>query len=137
LTATAAQLEEAPAAEVTLTEERPVRATDDRPLPRPLPPLHVDQRRGLDLLPRSYRITVEDKRRGVDLVPLHRALLGMDGVKDMSLLSYNNGVAMVSLETVADIDAESLGRAVSRAMSRDAQVEVHNENTMVVKLGDE
>ena len=137
MTATAEQLEEAPVAEEVAPQLDPAPVVDNRPLPKPLPPLHVEQKRGLDLLPRSYRITVEDKRKGVDLVPLHRALLGMDGVKDMSLLSYNNGIAMVSLETVSDLDAESLGRAVSRAMSRDAQVEVHNESTMVVKLGDD
>jgi hypothetical protein len=110
---------------------------DNRPLPAPLPPLQPDTRRGFDLLPRTYRITVEDKRRGVDLVPLHRALLAMDGVRDMSLLSYNNGVAIVSLETVSDIDTDVLARAVSRAMSRAATVETHNERTLVVKLAED
>jgi hypothetical protein len=109
---------------------------DTRPLPEPLPPIQTETRRGFDLLPRSYRITVEDKRRGVDLVPLHRALLAMDGVRDMSLLSYNNGVAIVSLETVNDIDTGVLESAVSRAMSRPATVEQHNERTLVVKLAE-
>jgi hypothetical protein len=71
------------------------------------------------------------------LVPLHRALQAMDGVRDMSLLSYNNGVALVSLETVSDIDPETLRRAVSRAMSREARVETHNEHTLVVKLAED
>ncbi|MBF6600112.1 MAG: hypothetical protein IVW36_06355 [Dehalococcoidia bacterium] len=103
----------------------------------PPPAAAVETRRGFDLLPRSYRITVEDKRRGVDLVPLHRALLGMDGVRDMSLLSYNNGVAIVSLETVNDLDPSLLERAVGRAMSRRATVETHNERTLVVKLAED
>ena len=77
-------------------------------------------------MPRTYRITVEDKRRGVDLVPLHRALLAMDGVKDMSLLSYNNGVALVALEMVNDIDADAPftrrdPRDVTARRRRDAQ----------------
>jgi hypothetical protein len=110
---------------------------DTRPIPTPLPSFAPESKRGFDLLPRTYRITVEDKRRGVDLVPLHRALLGMDGVKDMSLLSYNNGIAMVALETAGDIDTEVLGAAVSRAMSRGVQVEQHNEQTLVVKLAEE
>jgi hypothetical protein len=110
---------------------------DTRPIPTPLPSFAPESKRGFDLLPRTYRITVEDKGRGVDLVPLHRALLGMDGVKDMSLLSYNNGIAMVALETVGDIDTEVLGAAVSRAMSRGVQVEQHNEQTLVVKLAEE
>jgi len=94
-------------------------------------------RRGLDLLPRTYRITVEDKRRGVDLVPLHRALLSLEGVRDMSLLSYTNGVAIVSVETAGPLDERQLGATVSRAMARQAVVEVHNEQTMVVKIGEE
>jgi hypothetical protein len=110
---------------------------DTRPLPKPLPPIHAaEQKRGLDLLPRTYRITVEDKRRGVDLVPLHRALLGMEGVRDMSLLSYNNGIAIVSIETVDTLDPPALETAVSRAMARPARIEVHNDHTMVVKLED-
>jgi hypothetical protein len=113
------------------------RVIDTRPIPKPLPPLHAEPKRGLDLLPRTYRITVEDKRRGVDLVPLHRALLGMDGVRDMSLLSYSNGVAIVSLEVVNELNPETLGRAVARAMLRETKVEVHNEQTMVVKLAEE
>jgi len=112
-------------------------AIDTRPLPKPLPPLQVESKRGLDLLPRSYRITVEDKRRGVDLVPLHRALLGMDGVRDMSLLSYNNGVAIVSLEMTGELDPDALGDCISRAMSRGAKVETHNEHTLVVKLAED
>ena len=70
-------------------------------------------------------------------MPLHRALLSMDGVRDMSLLSYNNGVAIVALETTTELDPDALGAQVSRAMSRDARVEVHNEHTMVVKLAEE
>jgi hypothetical protein len=111
-------------------------AADLRPLPAPLPPL-VESKRGFDLLPRTYRITVEDKRRGVDLVPLHRAMLGMNGVRDMSLLSYSNGTAIVALETADVLDPEDVRLAMQQAMQRDAKVEVHNESTMVVKLAAE
>jgi hypothetical protein len=87
--------------------------------------------------PRQYRITVEDKRRGVDLVPLHRAMQSIDNVKDMSLLSYNNGVAIVAVESIGAVDSEVLRAAVARAMSRETNIEVHNEQTMVVKIQDE
>ena len=110
---------------------------DTRPIPKPLPPLHAEPKRGLDLLPRTYRITVEDKRRGVDLVPLHRALLGMDGVRDMSLLSYSNGVAIVAVDMIDELEPQTLEGAITRAMSRGAKVEVHNDTTMVVKLAEE
>jgi hypothetical protein len=127
-----------PAVRPTLVEQpSEPQLIDTRPLPKPLPPIHVEPKRGLDLLPRTYRITVEDKRRGVDLVPLHRALLSMEGVKDMSLLSYNNGVAIVALETTGDLDTDGLGAFVSRAMSRAAKVEQHNEHTFVVKLAED
>jgi hypothetical protein len=116
---------------------QPETVIDTRPLPKPLPPLHAEPKRGLDLLPRTYRITVEDKRRGVDLVPLHRALLGMDGVRDMSLLSYSNGVAIVAVDTVDELEPPMLEGAISRAMARGAKVEVHNDTTMVVKLSEE
>ena len=118
-------------------EPEPETIIDTRPLPKPLPPLHAEPRRGLDLLPRTYRITVEDKRRGVDLVPLHRALLGMDGVRDMSLLSYSNGVAIVAVDMIDELEPQTLEGAITRAMSRGAKVEVHNDTTMVVKLAEE
>jgi hypothetical protein len=107
---------------------------DRRPIPKPLPPLEVESKRGFDLLPVSYRVTVEDKRRGVDLVPLHRALLSMAGVRDMALLSYNSGAAIVSLETTGELDADTLAAAVSRAMSRPARAEIHSDHAFVVKL---
>lgn len=116
-------------------------ASEDEPLPvaepRAVPSGHAEPKRGFELLPRTYRLTVEDKRRGVDLVPLHRALLGMDGVRDMSLLSYSNGTAIVALETTVELDPDLLARAVSRAMVRDVKVEVHNEQTMVIKLAED
>jgi len=124
-------------AEHLVESQREEAVIDTRPIPQPLPPLHAEPKRGLDLLPRTYRLTVEDKRRGVDLVPLHRALLGMDGVRDMSLLSYSNGVAIISVEMMHELAPEILEQAVARAMSRGAKVEVHNDTTMVVKLAEE
>jgi hypothetical protein len=95
----------------------------------------IDEKGNLsDRIPRQYRITVEDKRRGVDLVPLHRAMQAIVNVRDMSLLSYSNGVAMVLVETVGPLDPEVLRAAVGRVMSREALIEVHNEQTMVVKI---
>jgi hypothetical protein len=124
----------APMAERTPLPPRAEPAFDP---PRPVSPPEPEAKRGFDLLPKTYRITVEDKRRGVDLVPLHRALLGMDGVKDMSLLSYSNGVAIVAVETANGIDPDALNRSVSRAMARAVKVEVHNDTTMVVKVAED
>ena len=51
--------------------------------------------------------------------------------------SAYNGVAIVSVESVGVIDPDGLGAAVSRCMSRETKVEVHNEQTMVVKIQEE
>jgi hypothetical protein len=64
-------------------------------------------------------------------------MLGMAGVRDMSLLSYSNGTAIVALETEDELDPERVRVAMEQAMHRDARVEVHNESTMVVKLAAE
>ena len=124
----------------TATAQRLDASEDESPPgaePRPMVLLDKEPKRAFELLPRTYRLTVEDKRRGVDLVPLHRALLGMDGVRDMSLLSYSNGTAIVALETTVELDPDLLAKAVSRAMARDVKVEVHNEQTMVIKLAED
>lgn len=123
-TATAAELEPI---EPLKTEPEPI--TELRPVAEQVP---LEER-----MPRQYRITVEDKRRGVDLVPLHRALQGIDNVREMSLLSYSNGVAMLLLESVGLLDPETLRLAVGRVMAREARIEVHNEQTFVVKIQEE
>ncbi len=125
-TATAAQLEyDADAQPAPRTDEAPTESAA------------AAAKRGFELLPRTYRITVEDKRRGVDLVPLHRALLGLEGVRDISLLSYSNGTAIVAAESTGELLPDVLGAAVSHAMAREVKVEVHNELTMVIKLAED
>jgi hypothetical protein len=136
-TATAAQLEYRSPAPASTSVPAPTQAPPQAVDPEPPAAAPLEAKRGFDLLPRTYRITVEDKRRGVDLVPLHRALLGMDGVRDMSLLSYSNGTAIVALETTNELIPDVLGKAVSHAMAREVKVEVHNEQTMVIKLAED
>lgn len=125
-TATAAQLEYD-------DDANPAPRTDETPAVSAA----AAAKRGFELLPRTYRITVEDKRRGVDLVPLHRALLGLEGVRDISLLSYSNGTAIVAAESTGELLPDVLGAAVSHAMAREVKVEVHNEQTMVIKLAED
>ena len=43
----------------------------------------------------------------------------------------------VLVESVGPIDPDALGGAVSHAMARATKVEVHNEQTMVVKIQEE
>lgn len=80
------------------------------------------ERRGLDLLPQHYLITVEDREGSVDLVPLHRALMGVKGVEEISLVSYANGVPVISVQAEGELDLEQLDSAVGRAMDRQCEV---------------
>jgi hypothetical protein len=46
-------------------------------------------------------------------------------------------VAIVALESDGGVEPATLAAAVSRGMGREARVDVHNEQTMVVKLAEE
>ncbi len=80
------------------------------------------ERSGLDLLPERYLISVEDKDGKVDLVALHRAMLSLDGIEEMALQSYANGVPVVALRTENDFDPEKIGSAISTGMDRKCEV---------------
>lgn len=84
-------------------------------------------RRGLDLLPQVYLATVEDREGSVDLVQLHRALLALVKMEDLSLVSYANGVPVVSLRVEGQLDHERLGNVVGGALERDCEV-IDQEN---------
>jgi len=97
--------------------------------------------RGLDLLPRSYTITVEDRqeedrRTSVDLAPLHRALMAIEGVRDLSLVSYTHGVAVISLEAQSEITTSDLESAIAEAMQRDCTVVARDEYRIHVRVAD-
>ncbi|MEX1254664.1 MAG: hypothetical protein WEE64_10015 [Dehalococcoidia bacterium] len=87
-------------------------------------------RRGIDLLPKQYLMTVEDREGSVDLVPLHRALLTMPGVEEISLISYANGVPVISVRTEGELDLELLGENVGMSMDRLCEV-IPQENGKV------
>jgi hypothetical protein len=97
-------------------------------------PAQVEERRGLDLLPRSYLMTVEDKDTTVDLVPLHRALLSVMGVQEIALVSFANGVPVVSMRTDREVDLDQLGRAVSSAMDRECEVIQQDNGRLFLRL---
>jgi len=97
--------------------------------------------RGLDLLPRTYTITVEDRREedrrtNVDLAPLHRALMAIEGVRDLSLVSYTHGVAVISLESQSEITTSELESVVAEAMQRDCTVVARDDYRLHVRVAD-
>jgi len=99
-----------------------------------LAPSPAEEKRGLDLLPQSYLITVEDRRGKVNMVPLHRALLSLPGVRDASLVSYANGVPIVSIQSEGEVDLEQLANAVSKAMARQCEVIPQDNNKLYLRL---
>lgn len=82
----------------------------------------VPSPRGLDALPQQYLMTVEDQEGKVDLVPLHRGLAAIEGVQEVSLVSYANGVPVVSLRVEGELDTDRLGEAAAQAMDRQCEV---------------
>lgn len=86
-----------------------------------------EPRRGLDLLPQIYLATVEDREGSVDVVQLHRALLALVKMEDLSLVSYANGVPVVSMRVEGQLDLDRLGSTVGDALDRDCEV-IDQEN---------
>jgi len=92
------------------------------------------ERHGLDLLPQLYVVTVEDRERRVDLVPLHRALLGIEGIEEISLASYANGVPVVSLRANHAIDMEQLRGAVESTLRRSCELIPQDTGRVFLRL---
>jgi hypothetical protein len=94
----------------------------------------VEERRGLDLLPRQYMMTVEDRERAVDLIPLHRALQRLTGVEEVSLVSFANGVPVVSVRTDRELDLDKMRSAVETAMDRECEVIPQDNGRVYLRL---
>ena len=92
------------------------------------------QVRGLDLLPRQYLMTVEDRERAVDLIPLHRALQTLTGVQEVSLVSFANGVPVVSLRTDRELDMDRMRTSVETAMDRECEVIPQDNGRVYLRL---
>lgn len=93
-----------------------------------------EELRGLDLLPQQYLMTIEDRESRVDLVPLHRALLNIAGMDDVSLVSYANGVPVISIRVQGEINLEKLERAVATSMDRECEVIPQENNKLFLRL---
>jgi hypothetical protein len=92
------------------------------------------ERHGLDLLPQLYTITVEDRERRVELVPLHRALLGIEGIEEITLASYANGVPVVSLRAAHALDLEQLRSAVESTLRRSCELIPQDTGRVFLRL---
>ncbi len=82
----------------------------------------------------SYTVTVEDPGSETPLVPLYRALGRVGRIRDMELVSYTNGVAVISLQSDEEIAGDDLRQAISEAMERACRVVNLENNAFVVRL---
>ncbi|MDZ4278348.1 MAG: hypothetical protein U1B78_04335 [Dehalococcoidia bacterium] len=92
------------------------------------------KRRGLDALPQQYLVTVEDKEHEVDLVPLHRAFLNVAGMDEVSLVSFANGVPVISLRVEGELDFDRLSEAVGTTMGRQCEAIPQENNRLHLRL---
>jgi len=92
------------------------------------------ERHGLDLLPQMYLVTVEDREHRVDLVPLHRALQGIEGVEEITLVSFANGVPVVSLRAKHQLDLEQLSGAVGSTLRRACELIPQDNGRVFLRL---
>jgi hypothetical protein len=72
--------------------------------------------------PYSYTVTVEEVGSRVRLVPLHQSLSQVEGVQELALRSYINGVAVVSVDSETELEASVLEEALSTGMHQACRV---------------
>lgn len=90
--------------------------------------------RGLDLLPQQYLITIEDRESAVDLVPIHRALVGLAKMEDVSLVSYANGVPVISVRHQGGLEHEQVREAIAVATDRQCELIDQENGRLFIRL---
>ena len=83
----------------------------------------------------SYTVTVEEVGSRVKLVPLHQSLSQVEGVRELSLKSYTNGVAVVSIDSDIDLEASVLQEALSTGMNQVCRVISGEGSSFLVRMG--
>ena len=117
--------------EATVEEQEPAPAAAFSGPRRPLPA------EGLEREPpaaHAYTITVEDPGAEAPLVPLYRALGRVGRIRDMDLVSYTNGVAVISLQSDDEIAADDLRVAISESVERNCRIVNHESNVFLVRM---
>jgi hypothetical protein len=85
----------------------------------------------------SYTVTVEEAGTRVKLVPLHQSLNQVKGVRELSLKSYVNGVAVVSVDSEVELEAPVIEDALTRGMQRACRVLSGDGPSFLVRMGDD
>ncbi len=84
----------------------------------------------------SCSVTVEEVGTRVKLAPLHRALGQIEGVRELSLRSYTNGVAVVSMDCATEVDASALQEAIAAITDKPCRVVSGDGSSFLVRMGD-
>lgn len=92
------------------------------------------QRKGLAALPAQYFFTIEDMEGRADLVALHRGFLGLREVRDVSLMSFVNGVPIVSVNAERELDLAQLSEAIGEATDRECDIVTQDGPKVHVRL---
>lgn len=85
----------------------------------------------------SYTVTVEDVGAKVKLVPLHQSLSQVEGVRELSLKSYANGIAVVRVDSEVELDAPLLQEAISAGMNRACRITAGEGPSFLVRMNSE
>ena len=85
--------------------------------------------------PYSYTLTVEEMGSRVKLVPLHQSLSRMAGVRELSLKSYTNGVAVVSIDSETVLEASALEEVFSNELQSACRVIAGEGPSFLVRMG--
>jgi hypothetical protein len=85
--------------------------------------------------PYSYTVTVEEVGSRVKLVPLHQSLSQVDGIRELSLKSYTNGVAVVSIDSEIEMEAQALQEALGGGMNQACRVISGEGPSFLARLG--
>lgn len=86
--------------------------------------------------PYSYTVTVEEVGSRVKLVPLHQSLSQVEGVRELSLKSYTNGVAVVSVDSEVELAAPALEEAITAGMHKACRVTPGDGPSFLARMGD-
>jgi hypothetical protein len=85
--------------------------------------------------PYSYTVTVEELGSRVKLVPLHQSLSQVKGVRELSLKSYTNGVAVVSVDSETELEASAFEEAFNKGMHQACRVVSGEGPSFLVRMG--
>lgn len=86
--------------------------------------------------PYSYTITVEEVGSRVKLVPLYHSLSRVEGLRELSLRSYTNGVAVVCIESEVELKGPALKEAIAAGVDKACRVVSGDGPSFLVRMGD-